>query len=122
LDLGWGPVIERKSGDFIGKGALSLPEYRRADRLHLVGVVGVATRTHLAAGAHLIRAKSRRSEGYLTTSCFSPTLGHAVALARLERGRERIDEELLAFDQDVETPVRIVAPSFYDPRNARLNG
>jgi sarcosine oxidase subunit gamma len=40
----------------------------------------------------------------------------------LERGRERIDEELLAFDQDVETPVRIVAPSFYDPRNARLNG
>ena len=122
LDLGWGPLIERKSGDFIGKGALSLPEYRRADRLHLVGVVGRDTRALLAAGAHLVRGKPGPSEGYLTTACFSPTLGHAIALARLERGRERIGEELLAFDQDVATPVRVVDPMFYDSRNARLNG
>ncbi len=122
LDLGWAPLIERKSGDFIGKGALSLAEYRRADRLHLVGVVGVDTRTTLAAGAHLIRSKSGPSEGYLTTACFSPTLGHAIALARLERGRERIGTELLAFDQGAAAPVRIVDPTFYDSDNTRLNG
>ena len=121
LDLGWGPLIERKSGDFIGKGALSLAEYRRADRLHLVGVVGVDTRTTLAAGAHLIGSKSGPSEGYLTSACFSPTLGHVIALARLERGRERIGAELLAFDQGAATPVRVVNPTFYDPDNTRLN-
>ena len=121
LDLGWATLIERKSGDFVGKGALSLAEYRRADRLHLVGVVGVDTRTTLAAGAHLIRSKSGRSEGYLTTAFFSPTLGHTIALARLERGRERMGEELLAFDAGAATPVRVVDPTFYDSDNTRLN-
>jgi sarcosine oxidase subunit alpha len=122
LDLGWASLIARKSGDFIGKTALSLAEYQRADRLHLVGVVGVDPRTALAAGAHLIRSKSGPGEGYLTTACFSPTLGHAIALARLERGRERIGAELLAFDQGATTPVRIVDPMFYDSDNTRLNG
>jgi sarcosine oxidase, subunit alpha len=122
LDLGWAPLIERKSGDFIGKGALSLAEYRRADRLHLVGVVGVDPRTRLATGAHLVRSKSGPSEGYLTTACFSPTLGYAIALARLERGRQRMGEELLAFDQGAVAPVRVVDPMFYDSDNTRLNG
>jgi sarcosine oxidase subunit alpha len=121
LDLGWAPLIERKSGDFIGKGALSLAEYRRADRLHLVGLVGVDTSATLATGAHLIRSKSGPSEGYLTTACFSPTLGHAIALARLERGRERIGTELWSFDQGVATLVRVVDPTFYDSDNTRLN-
>ena len=119
LDIGWGPAIERKSQDFIGRRALALPEYQRADRLHLVGVVAVDPKESLVNGAHLLGGCAGRSEGYLTSVCFSPTLGYSVALARLERGRTRMNEELLAYDQGATTRVRIVKPIFYDVENLR---
>jgi glycine cleavage system aminomethyltransferase T len=44
-----------------------------------------------------------------------------IALARLERGREREGAELWVYDQGETTPARVVPPTFYDPRNLRLN-
>jgi len=120
LDLGWGAAIERKLHDFVGRGALTLPEYNRPERLQLVGVVGIDPAKPLGNGAHLIRSESRRSEGYITSACFSPTLGHPVALARLEQGRARLGEELVAYDQGVHTAVRIVKPMFYDSEGLHL--
>lgn len=120
LDLGWGAAIERKEQDFIGRGALSLPEYQRHDRLQLVGLVPLRAGAVVLNGAHLVRPTARRSEGYITSACNSPTLGHAVALARLEGGRARLGEELLAYDQGTTTPVRVVKPVFYDIEGLRL--
>ena len=120
LDLGWGAAIERKPQDFIGRGALSLPEYQRPDRLQLVGLVPLDPEAALLNGAHLVRSGVRRSEGYITSACLSPTLGHAVALARLEGGRTRMGEELLAYDQRATTRVRVVKPIFYDIEGLRL--
>jgi sarcosine oxidase subunit alpha len=120
LDLGWESIIARKSGDFVGRRALSLPEYRRADRLQLVGIVSTDPAAPLLSGEHLIRPESRRSEGYLTSTHFSRTLGHAVALARLENGRARLGEELLAYDQGTTKRVRVVKPVFYDVEGLRL--
>jgi sarcosine oxidase subunit alpha len=122
LDLGWDSVIQRKPGDFVGRRALVLPEYQRPDRLHLVGLATIDPHARLINGAHLIHPSVRRSEGYVTSACFSPTLQHSVALARLERGRQRMGEELLAYDQGITTPVRVVNPAFYDPENLRLQG
>lgn len=119
LDVGLGPAIERKARDFIGRRALALPAYQRADRLHLIGVVAVDPKASLVNGAHLIRGLGGRSEGYLTSACFSPMLGYAVALARLESGRARMNEELLAYDQGATARVRIVKPIFYDVENLR---
>jgi sarcosine oxidase subunit alpha len=121
LDVGWGAAIERKSQDFIGRRALALPEYQRADRLHLVGVIAVDPKEPLVNGAHLIRGSGGRSEGYLTSACFSPTLGYAIALARLECGRARMNEDLLAYDQGATTRVRIVKPIFYDIEHVRVH-
>ncbi len=121
LDIGWGAVVERKSQDFIGRRALVLPEYQRADRLQLVGVVSVDPKEPLINGAHLIRGSVARSEGYLTSARFSPTLGYAVALARLEGGMARVNEELLAYDQGATTRVRVVKPIFYDVANLRAH-
>ena len=120
LDLGWGTAIERKSQDCIGRGALSLPEYQRPDRLQLVGLVPLDPGAALLNGAHLVRSAVRRSEGYITSACLSPTLGQSVALARLEGGRARMGEELLAFDQGSTTRVRVVKPVFYDTEGLRL--
>jgi sarcosine oxidase subunit alpha len=122
LDLGWDSVIQRKPADFVGRRALVLPEYRRPDRLHLVGLATVDPHACLINGAHLIHPSIRRSEGYVTSACFSPTLERSVAVARLERGRERMGEELLAYDQGTTTSVRVVNPTFYDPENLRLQG
>jgi sarcosine oxidase subunit alpha len=120
LDLGWGTAIERKQQDFIGRSALSLPEYQRPDRLQLVGLVPLDAGVVLRNGAHLIREAVRRSEGYVTSACLSPTLGQSVALARLEGGRARMGEELLAYDQGSTTRVRVVKPLFYDTEGLRL--
>lgn len=122
LDLGWGSLIAKKPGDFVGRGALVLPEYQRPDRLQLVGVVPIEPGGQLLAGAHLVDDSRQRSQGFLTSACHSPTLGHAVAMARLEAGSARLGEQLLAFDQGKVTRVRIVAPAFYDPENVRLKG
>jgi sarcosine oxidase, subunit alpha len=123
LDLGWGALIERKAGDFIGRSALALAEYQRPDRLQLVGLAPLAPHGRLVAGAHLIPDRDRRrSEGYVTSACGPLTLANAVALARLERGRERLGEVLLAYDQGATTPVRVVEPTFYDPKNLLLQG
>jgi sarcosine oxidase, subunit alpha len=120
LDLGWRTLIEKKSADFVGRGALALAEYQRADRQQLVGVQSVDPAAPLMSGAHLINASGAPSEGFLTSACFSPTLGDWVALARLKRGQARLGEQLLAFDQGQVTSVRIVNPVFYDPDNSRL--
>jgi len=122
LDLGWGNIIERKPGDFVGRRALVLPEYQRPERLQLIGVMPAEAGATLANGAHLIRPSVKRSEGYLTSAYFSPTLGHAVALGRLESGRQRIGEELMLFDEGRTARVRVVSPVFYDPANSRLRG
>jgi sarcosine oxidase, subunit alpha len=121
LDLGWGPLIDRKEEDFVGRSALALAEYHRPERLHLVGVQLKDPRVRMLAGAHVLGSERGRSEGYLTSACFSPTLGCFIALARLERGREREGEELWVYDQGKSTQARVVPPTFYDPRNLRLN-
>jgi len=120
LDLGWGPTIQRKPTDFIGRRALALAEYQRDDRLQLIGLVPVEPRGLCVTGAHLVRTGDRRSEGYLTSTCRAFTLAHSVALGRLERGRDRLGEELVAYDRGAITPVRVVDPVFYDPKNLRL--
>lgn len=120
IDLGWEGVIRKKTQDFIGRRALALPEYNRPDRLQLVGVVSVDPAMPLLSGEHLLRRGSRRSEGYLTSTHFSRTLGYAVALARLEQGRARLGEELLAYDQGVMKRVKVVKPVFYDVEGLRL--
>jgi len=122
LDLGWGPAIERKPVDFIGRRALALAEYQRRDRLQLIGLVPLGPQRPLIAGAHLIQVPDGRSEGYLTSACRPVTLAHSVALGRLERGRDRLGEELLAYDRGATTPVRVVDPAFYDPKSLRLHG
>jgi sarcosine oxidase subunit alpha len=121
LDLGWGKLIDNKPSDFIGRGALGIAEYGRAERLHLVGVIAAEPGSRLLAGSHLLQSADGRSEGYITSACFSPTLGYTVALARLERGRERLAAELMAYDQGATTPVRVVPTAFYDPKNERLH-
>ena len=63
------------------------------------------------------------SQGYVSSACFSPTLGHDIALAFLKSGRERYGERIVVWDKLAGTEVvaEVRSPVFVDPGNTKLN-
>ena len=124
-DVGWGHVLRRKT-DFIGRRSLTRPTNLRDDRLQLVGldpVDGIAGQGFLPIGAHLCSAGSTRaSDGYVTSSGFSPTMNRAVALAMVHAGERRTGEILTAMAPAGQIRVRIAKFGAFDPSGERLDG
>ncbi len=122
LDIGFGPVIDRKRRDFIGARSLERPYDRRADRRQLVGFEPLEQNTSVAAGAHFVTGNrgGRRSEGFVTSACDSPTLGTTIGIGLIEGGFGRKGEEVLVYDNGRDIPARIVDPCFYDPAGERM--
>jgi sarcosine oxidase subunit alpha len=123
LDLGFGRIVERKTGDFVGRRSLQRAHDRRVDRRQLVGLEPIGEGTTLVAGAHLVAGEgaNRRSEGFVTSAARSPTLGRWIGLALLERGAQRSGDTVRVFDQGRLVEARVVDPAFYDPAGARMN-
>ncbi len=117
-DVGWGHVLKR-GGDFVGRRSLSRPDAKRGDRLQFVGLESVSG-SALPIGAHIL-TKDGASDGYVTSSGYSPALKQSVALGMVRAGRARLGEEIaLAFQGD-RHKARIVTPGAYDPEGKRLN-
>jgi sarcosine oxidase subunit alpha len=78
----------------------------------------------LRPGGHLLLGANRRppalTDGWVTSACFSPTLGRPIALGLLCGGRERLGETVTVCDEDDRIAARVVSPVFYDPENTRL--
>lgn len=123
LDAGFGRIVANKQGDFIGARSLKRAEDQRTDRRQLIGfkVDGDAT---VLAGAHIVtgRGAARRSEGFVTSACKSPTLGKTIGLGLLERGAERKGEKVQLFDEDHVVSARVVDICFYDPDGEHMRG
>lgn len=125
LDLGYGALVDRKQGDFVGRRSLARAADRSPDRRQLVGVEPLRPDSPLVAGAQLVSSVSggaMSSEGFVTSAAWSPTLGRWIGLAQLIRGRSRTGEVVQSFDQGRAQPVRIVSPVFHDPAGERLRG
>ncbi len=122
-DVGWGHILKRKH-DFVGRRSLTRPENLRADRLEFVGLEAVGSAEALPVGAHL-RGPSVAdgSEGYVTSSGFSPILGRGIALGMVRGGAGRHGEVLeIVSGTGRGRQVRIARPGPYDPDGERLNG
>jgi sarcosine oxidase subunit alpha len=120
-DIGWGHVL-RRDVDFVGRRSLTRPENRRADRHQLVGLEPLDGAA-LPVGSHLrSTAAQRGSEGYVTSSGFSPTLQRWVALAMLRAGRARHGETVTVLHGAQPLRARVTAPGSYDPQGERLRG
>jgi sarcosine oxidase subunit alpha len=123
-DVGWGAVARRKPGDFIGKRSLFRAANLDAERKQFVGLEPLDTGQSLRAGGHLLLGADRRppalTDGWVTSACFSPTLGRHIALGVLRGGRERLGETVTVCDEEDRIAARVVSPVFYDPENARL--
>ncbi len=122
-DVGFGHT-RRRTHDFIGRRSLALPGALRADRLQFVGLEAVDSKAAIPLGAHVRGASATSgSEGFATSSGFSPILGRGVALGMVRGGRRRHGEELVVVTDDGRgRRVRVMPPGAYDPKGERLDG
>jgi glycine cleavage system aminomethyltransferase T len=60
------------------------------------------------------------TEGYVTSACFSSTVGQWIGLALIERGHSRQGEAVSVYCGGRIVRCRITQPPFYDPGNQRL--
>ncbi|MCB2102803.1 MAG: sarcosine oxidase subunit alpha, partial [Rhodobacterales bacterium] len=138
-DLGMDWIVGKTKGDFIGRRSFARPDTRRADRKHLVGLLTDDPEGVLPEGAQVILPEDRHGAlprpmlGHVTSSYYSAALGHAIALALVKGGRDRLGQAVLAttgsangagdsLDDVTFAGARIVDPVFYDREGSRKDG
>ena len=127
FDIGMARMISAKK-DCIGKAAAARPGLLGDDRQQLVGLRAKGSDHRLTAGAHLFErdaAETRvNSRGYVTSVCYSPTLGTYLALGFLENGRARHGEVIKLRDhlRNISEEVEVCDPVFFDPDGGRARG
>lgn len=123
LDVGFAGIVAKKQADFVGKRSLLRAWDQRKDRRQLVGVEPLNDNEDLQPGAHFLvsQGEGRRSQGMVTSACFSPTLKRAIGLGLLEGGFERKGETVTVFDDGRTFDARITELVFYDPAGEKIN-
>ncbi|MER9159821.1 MULTISPECIES: sarcosine oxidase subunit alpha family protein [unclassified Mesorhizobium] len=122
-DLGVdGPRAKRQT-EFVGRRSLFTEEASRGNRMQLVGLAVPQGEAPLPTGAHGIkRIDGRlRSQGFVTSSYHSPTLGRPVALGLIERGATRHGETIDIQHLGKISKATITAPCAFDPAGDRLH-
>lgn len=123
-DVGFGAAVGKKPDDFVGRRSTTTPEGLRPDRRQLVGLEVLDGGGRFETGAHVLAAQTNdigATQGWVTSSIQSPTLGRPLAMALIERGEARKGEVVRVWDFGKTRPARIVDPRFYDPAGERLN-
>jgi len=122
LDVGMAGIVAKRKDDFIGKRSLSLSFATSHEREQLVGLLPLEGT--LEVGGRILAPNHTKppcpTEGYVTSACFSPSLGHSIGLALIERGYVRLGETVSVYSGGTVTACRISSPVFYDPDNQRL--
>jgi sarcosine oxidase subunit alpha len=117
-----GPRDSRKD-EYIGKRSLFMPIALDSRRKQLVGLSVASGETPLPTGAHVTQGagRARRSQGYVTSSYFSPTFGRPIALGLVEAGLSRMGEPVSVYHLGAERRATIVSPVALDPEGKRLH-
>jgi sarcosine oxidase subunit alpha len=122
-DLGMGWIVRKDDSDFIGRRSLRRADVSRSDRKQLVGLLSDDL---LPEGAQLVEEDTERIPmpmiGHVTSSYRSPTLDRPIALAMVERGRDRSGQTVLAPLPDGTIAAEIVSSVFVDPEGSRHDG
>jgi sarcosine oxidase subunit alpha len=122
-DVGLDRGIIKKAANFVGRRSLLRPVALDADRMQLVGLLPLDRRTRLPVGAHItLQAPPAAIDGFVTSSAFSPVLGHPVSLAMLKRGNLRLGECVTAYHLGQPIRAEVVKTPFFDPAGERLHG
>jgi sarcosine oxidase subunit alpha len=125
-DAGLSWAVGKSKPDFVGRRSIQRPAMQVADRKQLVGLLTADPKVVLEEGAQVVETPGQsppmRLIGHVTSSYHSAVLGHSIALAMVAGGRARTGQTLHIPMPGTDIPVTVVAPVFYDPKGARLNG
>ncbi|MGB1234367.1 MAG: sarcosine oxidase subunit alpha family protein [Planktomarina sp.] len=125
LNLGMARMVSKKK-DSIGSTLSEREGLNEDDALKLVGIKPVDAANPTPAGAHLMTKgtaiDAAHDQGYVTSACYSPNLGHSIALAYLKSGDSRMGEviRLVSPLTGVEHDVEVVSAHFIDPEGDRV--
>lgn len=127
LDLGMDWCVgKNKPFSFIGKRGMMLDGNQASDRKQLVGLKTRDPKVVLPEGAQAVadpkQPKPMRILGHVSSSYWSETLGHSIALGYIRDGHKRMGETVyypLADGRVIEAEV--CSPVFYDPKGGRQN-
>jgi heterotetrameric sarcosine oxidase alpha subunit len=126
-DLGLGGLVSGKK-DFIGRRLSQRPGLTGSGRLQLVGLMPLDPNARLRSGAQIIETARPAAVtpmiGHVTSTTYSPVLGHDIALALVKNGRTiKGTTAYAAYPLKNElTAVRIVDSMFHDQEGARFRG
>ena len=123
LDLGMDWAVSKQK-DFIGKRSLTRSDMGKADRKQLVGLLTEDPREVLPEGAQLVEQRGGTPPlpmiGHVTSSYWSPNVGHSIALALVKGGRARLGQTVYAPLARRTVACRVVEPVFFDKEGERL--
>ena len=126
-DLGLNWAISKKKTDFLGKRGMERSGMTDPDRWKLVGLEtldgSVLPHGALAIAGERNANGQINTEGRVTSSYYSATLGRGIALGLVHRGPDRMGEVLrFAGPEEARIRARIVDPVVFDRKGARIDG
>ncbi len=125
-DLGLGRLVADK--DSIGRVMAARPALTDPARPQLVGLKPAGAVRQFTGGAQLFLPEAapvlENVLGHVTSHCFSPALGHPIALALVAGGRGRMGQRLKLVDhvRDLTMWCEVCPPCFIDPEGGRMRG
>ena len=125
-DLGLNWAISKKKEDFLGKRGMEREAMIDPMRWKLVGLETIDGSV-LPHGALAVRAGKNANgqaitEGRVTSTYYSATLGRGIAMGLVERGPDRMGEEIsFAGEGDKRITARIIDPVLYDKEGEKQN-
>jgi sarcosine oxidase, subunit alpha len=122
-DLGVVGPRDSRADEYIGKRSLFMPIATGTRRKQLAGLSVAVGEAPLPTGAHVASGagRARQSQGYVTSSYFSPTLGRPIALGLIDAGLSRMGETVSTYHLGAERRATITNPVALDPEGARLH-
>ncbi|MFN4061269.1 MAG: sarcosine oxidase subunit alpha family protein [Paracoccus hibiscisoli] len=125
LALDW--AISKKKADYIGKRAQRRSHMTDGTRWKLVGLESLSDKV-IPDGAYAVAEGvngngQRKTQGRVTSSYHSPTLGKPIAMGLVRHGPSRMGQVLdFPMPDGTVMQARIVDPVFYDKEGSRQNG
>ncbi|MFN3824687.1 MAG: sarcosine oxidase subunit alpha family protein [Pseudorhodobacter sp.] len=119
LDLGLGWAVSKKKADFLGKRGMERTHLSSPDRWLLVGFETLDGSV-IPDGAYILAEGSndngqRNVQGRVTSTYYSPTLKHGIAMGLLHHGPPRMGEVVEFNKTDGSTvKARVTDPVFFD--------